>query len=52
MIGPVLFWAAIILGVIALIRHLTAGARRAAGVRPAPDQLLAERFARGEIDEQ
>jgi putative membrane protein len=54
MIGNVLFWAVIILGVIALIRYLTRGdmAARTTAARPTPEQLLAERFARGEIDEQ
>jgi putative membrane protein len=54
MIGNVLFWALIILGVIALVRYLARGDRTvpAADSRPDPEQLLAERFARGEIDEQ
>ena len=49
-IGTVLFWGAVIFGVVALVRH-----GRQAGPRPAepagPERLLAERFARGEIDE-
>lgn len=54
MIGHVLFWVGIIIGVIALIRYVAGGDRAAmtAGPRPAPEQLLAERFAQGEIDEQ
>ena len=51
MVGNVLFWAVVILGAVALIRYLAAG-NRTAGMRPAPEELLAERFARGEIDEQ
>jgi len=51
MIGNVLFWAVVILGAVALVRYLTAG-NRTVGPRPAPEELLAERFARGEIDEQ
>lgn len=53
-IGHVLFWAVIIIGVIALIRYVARGDRAAttAGPRPTPEQLLAERFARGEIEEQ
>jgi len=48
-----LFWAVIILAGVALIRHLTAGNRTVEfRTRPTPEQLLAERFARGEIDEQ
>jgi putative membrane protein len=51
MFGNVLFWAVVILGVVALIRYLTA-VNRTVGPRPTPEELLAERFARGEIDEQ
>ncbi|MEI6254350.1 MAG: SHOCT domain-containing protein [Mycobacteriaceae bacterium] len=57
-IGMVLFWALIIVGIIALIRY-TAGANhtQATPQPPAytdyetPERLLAGRFARGEIDE-
>ena len=53
MIGNVLFWALIILAEVALIRYLTAGNRTTEFPDPADSQqLLAERFARGEIDEQ
>ena len=53
MIGNVLFWALIILAGVSLIRYLTAGNRTTEfQTRPTPEQLLAERFARGEIDEQ
>lgn len=53
-VGNVLFWAVIILGAIALVRYLTRSDRATTTVhtRPTPEQLLAERFARGEIDEQ
>jgi len=51
MIGNVLFWAVVILAGVALIRYLTVG-NRTVGPRPTPEELLAERFARGEIDEQ
>jgi putative membrane protein len=47
----VLFWGLIIFGVVALVRYLASG-DRAAGPRLTPEQLLAERFARGEIDEE
>ena len=50
-VGTVLSWALIIFGVIVVVRHLTAGSDRRRKVRPTPDELLAERFARGEIDE-
>jgi putative membrane protein len=49
-IGMVLFWAVAILGGVALVRHLT---RPAGGIRgSSAEQVLAERFARGEIDEE
>ena len=51
----ILFWGLLIGGIVALIRHI--GSARDAG-RPSPDSgrtraedVLAERFARGEIDE-
>ena len=49
-IGNLLVWALIVVGVIALLRHLI---RRESGVpRPTAEDLLAERFARGDITEQ
>jgi putative membrane protein len=50
-IATVLFWALIILGAIALSRYLIRG-ERPTTARLTPEQVLAERFARGEIDEQ
>lgn len=57
----VLFWALIIAGVIALVRYLTGTRHHQSGPHPASgeprggsrqaEDLLAERFARGEIDE-
>ena len=47
----VLFWGLVIYGVIALVRYLGRQDRSAA-VRPTPEQVLAERFAHGQIDEQ
>ena len=49
--GTVLSWALIIFGVMVVVRYLTGGRDRRREVRPIPDELLAERFARGEIDE-
>ena len=47
------FWAVVILGVIALFRYQ--GRNQASLERelrpPTPEQLLGERFARGDIDE-
>lgn len=54
-VSMVLFWGLVILGVIALIRYLARTSQPPGSVgasRPAPEQILAERFARGEIDEQ
>jgi putative membrane protein len=53
-IGTVLFWGLVIAGIVVLVRYLGRGgqqgdARRAD--RPTAEQVLAERFARGEIDE-
>ncbi|MGH4011855.1 MAG: SHOCT domain-containing protein [Pseudonocardiaceae bacterium] len=50
-ITMVLVWGLIILGVIALLRYLARGDRPTTS-RLTPEQVLAERFARGEIDEQ
>ena len=56
-IGMVLFWALIIVGIIALVRVVRQPwASPPASVPPepsvsSPEQVLAARFARGEIDE-
>lgn len=55
-IGMVLFWALLIAGIVALVVYTT-GDRRARQVPPdatpaaSPEQVLAARFARGEINE-
>jgi putative membrane protein len=50
-ISIVLFWAVLIIGLVALARYLNRTGQRNADTspRPTPEQLLAERFARGEI---
>jgi len=48
--GSVLFWAALIIGIVALVRHLS-GSNQLGGGRTTAEELLAQRFARGEIDE-
>jgi putative membrane protein len=48
--GNLLVWALIVVGVVALLRHLNRIGQ--AGTRPTAEELLAERFARGEISEQ
>jgi putative membrane protein len=55
-ISTVLFWALIIIGVIALVRSFARTDRaprdQATSARAVLEQVLAERFAAGEIDEQ
>lgn len=54
-ISQVLFWALIIVGVVALVRYLSRRTRdmgSPGASRQTPEQLLAERFARGEISEE
>jgi putative membrane protein len=48
--GNLLVWALVLVGVVALLRHL----RRSGSAAPPPaaEALLAERFARGEVSEQ
>lgn len=54
-IGMALFWGAVIFGIVALVRYgRRDGPQRrepAEPPAPGPERLLAERFARGEIDE-
>ena len=56
-IGMVLFWALIIVGIIALIRYTTGATQTRVTATPhyrdyeTPEQVLACRFARGEIDD-
>ncbi|WP_313674690.1 SHOCT domain-containing protein [Mycolicibacterium sp.] len=55
-IGMVLFWTLIVVGIIAVIRFSagTGQPRVISGYQPyseSPEQLLAARFARGDIDE-
>ncbi|WP_198152899.1 SHOCT domain-containing protein [Pseudofrankia sp. DC12] len=65
-LGMLLFWAVLIVGAVLVVRALTnagdrgrsemrppAGPAATDGpVRPSPEQILADRFARGEIDEK
>ena len=44
-ISLLLFWGLVILGVVVVVRYLAGGRHRSA------DEVLAERLARGEIDE-
>lgn len=55
-VGMTLFWALIIFGVIVLVRYLGGVRdRRGLGIdggRSYAERVLADRFARGEIDEE
>jgi putative membrane protein len=53
-VSNVLFWVLLIAGVVAIVRYLGRGTRPGRPVEQSrtPRQLLAERFARGEIDEE
>ena len=51
-VGMVAFWALVIGAVVWLVRGLSRGNERPDALSsPDPRQVLAERFARGEIDE-
>jgi putative membrane protein len=51
-VGMVLFWALLIVGIVALVRFTTADRQsRSITAPPSPQQVLADRFARGEITE-
>lgn len=53
--STVLFWVVIILGIIALVRYLSRTAEHGGGTQDSTSsaqRLLADRFARGEIDEE
>nr|WP_209923260.1 SHOCT domain-containing protein [Mycolicibacterium lutetiense] len=50
-IGMVLFWALLILAIVALIRLITKPLQSSTAAVPTPEQVLADRLARGEITE-
>ena len=49
--GSVLFWAVLIIGIVALVRSLNDNNAFGSGGRYSAEDLLAQRFARGEIEE-
>jgi putative membrane protein len=49
-IGMVLFWALVVAGIVALVRFVS-GDRQPQQQPPSPEQILAARFARGELSE-
>jgi putative membrane protein len=51
-LSMVVFWGAVIAGIVAAIRYLGAAQDRTSGPAPrTPQDVLAERYARGEIEE-
>jgi putative membrane protein len=52
-VASLLFWGLVIAGILALVRYASRGAPAAPAIQaPTPHQVLAERFARGDIDEE
>ncbi|MFD2421418.1 SHOCT domain-containing protein [Amycolatopsis pigmentata] len=54
-VSQILFWALIIAGIVALVRYVGRRSQHTGSFgasRQTPEQLLAERFARGEISEE
>ena len=52
-LSTVAFWGVLITGIVLLVRYLGSGYRsRRPPTTVEPQQILVERFARGEIDEQ
>ena len=57
-VSMILFWGAVIFGIMALVRYfgrsgqLAAAPPQSAESAPSPERLLAERFARGEMGEE
>jgi putative membrane protein len=52
-VSNLLFWGLVVAGVVLLVRYTGRGGQTGTTTNegPSPQQLLAERFARGEIDE-
>lgn len=53
-ISMVIFWVLVIAGILALVRYTAAPSQgqRTVPHGPTPQQVLADRYARGEIDEE
>lgn len=50
-VGSLLLWVLIVVGIVALVRYLGRERDRYGSTAPTAEELLAQRFARGEIDE-
>lgn len=50
--GMLLFWGVVVVGLVVLVRWLAGGAQRRSGPPDSPGarEILAQRYARGEID--
>jgi putative membrane protein len=54
-VSMVLFWALVVLAIVALVRYVGGHDRQPSGTRPVhrtPEQILAERFAHGDIGDE
>ncbi|MGQ4617404.1 SHOCT domain-containing protein [Nocardia sp. R7R-8] len=55
-IGMVIFWALVVAGIVALVRYAANSSATTTGAPPqrgpTPHQILADRYARGEIDDE
>lgn len=51
-VGTITFWALVIVGIVLLVRYLGHSGQQPTQPTHTPEQLLAERFARGEIDQE
>lgn len=51
-VGMAVFWGLLITLAVLLVRGMSRPRGESDEFRPSPERLLAERFARGEIDEQ
>jgi putative membrane protein len=50
-LGMIVFWGLLIFGLGMLLRSTSGPGTDDAAARPTPEQILAERFAHGQIDE-
>jgi putative membrane protein len=53
-LSMIVFWGLVIGGIVALVRYLGRAPEpfQMPPVQPTPEQILGERFARGELDEE
>ena len=53
-LSMIAFWGLVIGGIVALVRYLGRAPEpsQTQAVQPTPEQILGERFARGELDEE